>query len=76
MLCPEGLQHKFTERSALSNYNTRNMKILYVQKSKLENTRRSLLYTAPNTWNSIPHATRNAETIARFTKEFKLQHLN
>ena len=35
MLCPEGLQHKFTERSALSNYSTRNMKKLHVQKLKL-----------------------------------------
>ena len=32
MLCPEGLQNKFIERSALSNYNTRNMKNLHVQK--------------------------------------------
>ena len=34
-LCPEGLQNKFIERSALSKYNTRNMKDLYVQKLKL-----------------------------------------
>ena len=31
MLCPEGLQNKLTKRSALSNYNTRNMKNLHVQ---------------------------------------------
>ena len=31
MLCPEGLQNKFIEKSALSNYNTRNMKNLRVQ---------------------------------------------
>ena len=36
MLCLEGLQNKFTKRSALSNYNTRNMKNLYVQKLKLK----------------------------------------
>ena len=31
MLCPEGLQNKFIERSSLSNYKTRNMKNLHVQ---------------------------------------------
>ena len=36
ILCPEGLQNKFIERSALSNYKTRNMKNLHVQKLKLE----------------------------------------
>ena len=49
MLCPEGLQNKFTKRSALSNYNTRNMKNLHVQKLKLAHTKKSFLYTAPNT---------------------------
>ena len=29
MLCPEGLQNIFIERSGLSNYKTRNMKILH-----------------------------------------------
>ena len=71
MLCPKGLQNKFTERSALSNYNTRNMKNLHVQKLKLEHTKRSCLYTAPNAWNRIPQAIRNGETIARFEKELK-----
>ena len=36
MLCPEGLQNKFIERSALSNYKTRNMKNLHIQMLKLE----------------------------------------
>ena len=71
MLCPEGLQNKFIERSALSNYKTRNMKNLHIQKLKLEHTKRSFLYTAPNTWNSIPQAIRNAKTIERFKKELK-----
>ena len=71
MLCPEGLQNIFTGRSALSNYNTRNMRSLHLEKLKLEHTKNSLLYTAPNAWNSIPQAIRNAETIARFEKELK-----
>ena len=39
MLCPECLQNKFGKRPALSNYNTRNMKILHAQKLKLEHTK-------------------------------------
>ena len=53
-LCPESLQNKFIERSALSKYNTRNMKDLHVQKLKLEHTKKSFLYTCPKAWNSIP----------------------
>ena len=34
-LYPESLQNKFIERSALSKYNTRNMKDLHVQKTKI-----------------------------------------
>ena len=71
MLCPEGLENKFIERSALSNYKTRDMKSLHVQKLKLEHTKKGFLYTAPNTWNSIPQAIRNAETIEKFKKELK-----
>ena len=39
-LCPESLQNKFIERSALSRYNTRNIKELHVQKLKLEHTKK------------------------------------
>ena len=51
MLCPESLQNKFIEISVISNYKTRNMKNLHVQKLKLEHAKRSFLYTAPNSWN-------------------------
>ena len=69
ILCPESLQNKFTERSSLSDYNARNMKSLHLQKLKLEHNERSLLYTAPNAWNSIPQAIRNAVAIAGFKKD-------
>ena len=72
MLCPEGLQNRFTERSALSNYKTRNMKNLHVQKQILEHTKRSFLYTAPNAWNSIPQTIRNAETVDRLKKRVEI----
>ena len=72
MLCPEGLQNKFTKRSALSNYNTRNMKNLHVQKLKLEHAEKSFLHTAPNAWNIIPQAIRNAESIAQYKKRVEI----
>ena len=60
LLYPEGLQNKFTEISALSNYNTSNMKNVHVQKLRLELTKRIFLYTAPNAWNSISQSSRDA----------------
>ena len=68
ILCPEGLRNELKERSALSNYNSRNMKNVHVLKLKLEHTEKSFLFTAPNGWNSISQAIRNAEIIARFKK--------
>ena len=70
-LCPEGLQNKFIERSALSKYNTRNMKDLHVQKLKLEHTKKSFLYTGPKAWNSIPQHIRDTESVVRFKKDLK-----
>ena len=64
--CPEGLQNKLIERSALSIYNTRNTKKLHVQKVKLAHTKRSLSRTGPNAWNSNSQPIRDAETNARF----------
>ena len=70
-LCPERLQNKFIERSALSKYNTRNMKDLHVQKLKLEHTKKSFLYTGPKAWNSIPQLIRDIESVVRFKKDLK-----
>ena len=70
-LCPESLQNKFIEMSALSKYNTRNMKDLHVQKLKLEHTKKSFLYTGPKAWNSIPQLIRDTESVVRFKKDLK-----
>ena len=64
-LFPESLQNKFIERSALSKYNTRNMKDLHVQKLKLEHTKKSFFYTGPKAWNSIPQLIRDTESVVR-----------
>ena len=70
-LCPEGLQNKFIERSALSKYNTRNMKDLHVQKLILEHKKKSFLYTGPKAWNSIPQLIRDTESVVRLKKDLK-----
>ena len=60
-LCLESLQRKFIERSALSKYNTRNMKDLHVQKLRLEHTKKIFLDTGPKAWNGIPQLIRDTE---------------
>ena len=44
--CPEGLRNKFTERSASSNYHTRNMKNLHIQELKLERTKKGSVHSS------------------------------
>ena len=46
MLCPEGLQNKVIERSALSYYKTRNITNLYVQKLKLEHKKKLFVHSS------------------------------
>ena len=67
-LCPAGLQNKFSERSVISKYNTRNRKDLHVQKLTLEYTKRGFLYTGPIAWNDIPQPIRDTDSIVRFKK--------
>ena len=45
-LCPEGLQNKFRKRPAVSNYNTRNMKNLHVQKLKSEHAKKLFVHSS------------------------------
>ena len=75
-LCPEGLHNKFIGRSALSRYNTRNIKDLHVQKLKLEHTKKRFLYTGPKAWNSIPQLIRDTESVVRFKKDLKCHLLS
>ena len=49
------------DRFTRSNYNTKNMKNLHVQKLQLEHAKRSLLYRDLNAWNSTSEPFRNVE---------------
>ena len=75
-LCPEGLKDKFTERSVISKYDTRNTRDLHVQKLKLEYTKRSFLYTGPIAWNNILQFIRDIDSIVRFKEELKSHRMS
>ena len=65
-LCPENLRHKFTERSIISEYRTRNHGDLQIPKVRLEYAKRSFYFSGVKTWNDIPDNIRERDSIARF----------
>ena len=65
-LCPENLRHKFTERSMISEYRTRNSGDLQIPKVRLEYAKRSFYFSGVKNWNDIPDNIRERESIARF----------
>ena len=70
-LCPEGRQSKFIERSAISKYNIRKRKDLYVQKLTLEHTSGGFWYAGPTAWNNIPRSIRDTDSTVRLKKELR-----
>ena len=52
--CPENFQDKFTKRSKVSSYSTRNSQDLHLPKPRLEFTKKSFQFTGAFTWNEIP----------------------
>ena len=65
-LCPENLLHKFTERSMISEYRTRNYGDLQIPKVRLEYAKRSFYFSGVKNWNDIPDNIRERDSIARF----------
>ena len=65
-LCPENLRHKFTERSMISEYRTRNHGDLQIPKVRLEYAKRSFYFSGVKNWNDIPDNIRERDSIARF----------
>ena len=65
-LCPENLRHKFTERSMISEYRTRNHGDLQIPKVRLEYAKRSFYFSGVKNWNDIPDNIRERDLIARF----------
>ena len=72
-LCPENPRHKFTERSMISEYRTRNHGDLQIPKVRLEYAKRSFYFSAKSfefsgvkNWNDIPDNIGERDSIARF----------
>ena len=76
-LCPDNLHHKFVERSMVSEYKTRNLRVLQIPKVRLEYAKRSFYFSGVKNWNDIPGNIREQESFARFKKRFRkcLQNL-
>ena len=75
-LCPENLRHKFTERSVISDYRTRNFGHLQIPKVRLEYAKRSFYFSGVKNWNYIPNNIREKESVARFRTGFREYLLN
>ena len=61
-LCPNRLQGKFTTRSQISAYATRNCRDIDIPKGNLEFSKKSFLYSGAELWNDIPLDIRNSPT--------------
>ena len=75
-LCPENLRHKFTERSMITDYRTRNHGDLQIPKVRLEYAKRSFYFSGAKNWNDIPDNIRERESVARFKTGFREYLLN
>ena len=70
-LCPENLRNKFTKRSQISEYETRNCKGLQIPKFKLEYAKQSFYFSGVKNWNEIPNEIHEKGSIARFKAGFR-----
>ena len=70
-LCPNSLQGKFTMRSQISAYVTRNCRDIDIPKRNLEFSKKSFLYSGAKLWNDIPLDIRNSPTVLTFKKKLK-----
>ena len=61
-LCPENLRNKFTKRSQISEYETRNCRDLHIPNVKLEYAQQTSFYFSGVTnWNEIPKVIREKD---------------
>ena len=70
-LCPENLCHKFTERSMISEYRTRNRGDLQIPKVRLEYAKQGFYFSGVKNWNDILNNNREKEYISCFKTGFR-----
>ena len=68
-LCPDKLKNKFTQRSMVSAYRTRNYLDLQIPRARLEYTKRD--YSAAKVWNEIPVSIRANISLTYFKQGLK-----
>ena len=76
-LAPAYMSNKFTYSYDIHNLDLRSAtnQWLYMPKPKLEIYRKSLSYSGPKLWNSLPESVRNAPTLGSFKQRY-LRHQN
>ena len=72
-LCPNSPQGKFTTRSQISAYATRNCQDINIPKRNLEFSKKSFLYFGAKLWNDIPLDIRNSPTVLTSKKKLLTQ---
>ena len=76
-ICPESLHDKFSERSTISRYGTRNKTDLQnIPKLNLDFSRKSFNYTGLKTCNSVPTHIRQSDTLTQFKNRLKNHFLS
>ena len=72
----ENLCYKFTERSMITDYRTRNHGDLQIPNVRLKYAKRSFYFSGVKNWNDIPDNIRERESVARFKTDFREYLLN
>ena len=70
-LCPGSLYGKFTMRSQISAYETRNCHDINIPKQYLQFSKRSCHYSVAKLWNEILLQIRNSPTMSAFKRKLK-----
>ena len=70
-LFPSSLQGKFTTRSQIFAYTTRNCQDIDIPKRNLEFSKMSFLYSGAKLWNDVPLDIWNGPAVLTFKKKLK-----
>ena len=70
-LCPDSLRGKFTTRSEISSYSTRNQLDIDIPRHNLEFSKGSFFHSGAKTWNEIPRNIIMSPTMSMFKRNVK-----
>ena len=75
-LLPKSLLELFFLNSNFHNYSTRSANNYHLPKSHTAFFQRTIIYTGPHLWNSLPCAIRNSKSLNIFKSRYKQYLLN